>query len=75
MLMQSISDFFTWLFSDRTGVICLVVTGIVVCLIISFVLERKMRKQFYNHEKSEGDWNLFDDDDESGWSEFDEDNK
>ena len=73
--MQSISDFFTWLFSDRTGVICLVVAGIVVCLIISFVLERKMRKQFHNHEKSEGDWNLFDDDDESGWSEFDEDNK
>ena len=25
--MQSISDFFTWLFSDRTGVICLVVAG------------------------------------------------
>ena len=33
--MQSISDFFTWLFSDRTGVICLVVTGIVVYQSIS----------------------------------------
>ncbi len=63
--MQSISDFFTWLFSDRTGVICLVLAGVVICLIISFVLERKMRKQYFNHKKTEGDWDLFDSDDDS----------
>jgi len=70
--MQSISDFFTWLFNDRTGVICLVLAGVAICLIISFVLERRMRKQYYNHKKSENDWDLFDSDDESDSDEGDE---
>jgi hypothetical protein len=72
--MQPVIDFFTWLFNDRAGVIALILGGIVLFLIIAFVLERRTRKQFYNHEKSEDDWDLFDDD-ESGWSEFDDDNK
>ena len=55
-------DFFTWLFSDRTGVVCLVIGGMLVCLLISFVLERRTRKEYYNHEKSDDDWDLFDDD-------------
>ena len=46
-------DFFTWLFSDRTGVVCLVIGGMLVCLLISFVLERRTRKEYYNHEKSD----------------------
>ena len=52
-------DFFTWLFSDRTGVVCLVIGGMLVCLLISFVLERRTRKEYYNH-----DWDLFDDDED-----------
>ncbi len=72
--MQPVIDFFTWLFSDRMGVVTLIVGGIVLFLIIAFILERRTRKQFYNHEKSEDDWDLFDDD-ESGWSDFDDDNK
>ena len=57
-------DFFTWLFSDRTGVVCLVIGGMLVCLLISFVLERRTRKEYYNHEKSDVDWDLFDDDED-----------
>ena len=57
-------DFFTWLFTDRTGVVCLVIGGMLVCLLISFVLERRTRKEYYNHEKSEDDWDLFGDDDD-----------
>lgn len=57
-------DFFTWLFSDRTGVVCLVIGGMLVCLLISFVLERRTRKEYYNHEKSDDGWDLFDDDDD-----------
>ena len=57
-------DFFTWLFSDRTGVVCLVIGGMLVCLLISFVLERRTRQEYYNHEKSDDDWDLFDDDDD-----------
>lgn len=72
--MEAVFSFFSWLFNDRAGVLVLIVGGIVVFLIIAFVLERRTRKQYFNHEKSEDDWDLFDDD-ESGWSEFDDDNK
>lgn len=67
-------DFMTWLFGTRPGVICLLVGGILLFLLVAFVLERKTRQEFYNHKKTEDDWDLFDDD-ESGWSDFEEDNK
>ena len=57
--MQGISDFFTWLFSDKVGVLCLIAGGIVICLIIAILMERKTKKRYFNHEKSEGDWDLF----------------
>ena len=59
-----IVDFFMWLFTKRTGVLCLVVGGILLFLLIAFILERKTRKQYYNHRKSDDDWDLFDDEDE-----------
>ena len=62
--MQAIADFFTWLFNDRMGVICLILGGIVLCLIISFLMELKTKKRYFNHEKGEGDWDLFGDDEE-----------
>lgn len=69
-------DFVNWLFNTRQGVIALVLGGILLFLIIAFVLERKTRAIYKNHEKSPEDWDLFDDDDsESGWSDFDDDNK
>jgi hypothetical protein len=69
-----LSSFFGWLFGTRQGVLALIVGGIVLFLIIAFVLERRTRKTYYNHEKGPDDWSLFDDDSESGWSEFDGDN-
>lgn len=62
--MQAISDFFAWLFGDKTGVIFLVIGGILICLLIAFILERKTKQTYYEHEKSDSDWSLFDDDDE-----------
>lgn len=59
--MQAIGDFFTWLFNDQTGVICLILGGIVICLIIALLMERTTKKRYFNHEKSEDDWDLFDD--------------
>ena len=56
--------FFNWLFADKVGVVCLVIGGMLVCLLISFVLERRTRERYYNHEKSDDDWDLFGDDDE-----------
>ena len=60
--MQAITDFFTWLFNDRTGVVCLVGGGIVLCLLIALLMERKTKRVYFNHDKSEGDWDLFGDD-------------
>ena len=62
--MQAIGDFFTWLFNDQMGVICLILGGIVICLIIALLMERTTKKRYFNHEKSEGDWDLFGDDEE-----------
>ena len=60
--MQAIGDFFTWLFNDRMGVVCLIVGGIVLCLLIALLMERKTKKRYFNHEKTEGDWDLFGED-------------
>ena len=62
--MQAISDFITWLFSDTTGVICLIAGGVVICLIIALLMERTTKKRYFNHEKTEGDWDLFGDDED-----------
>lgn len=64
--MQAISDFITWLFNDKTGVVCLIVGGIVVCLIVALLMERTTKKRYFNHEKTEGDWSFFDEDDDEG---------
>lgn len=57
--MQAIGDFFTWLFNDKMGVICLILGGIVLCLIIALLMERKTKERYFNHEKSDEDWDLF----------------
>ena len=71
--MDLIAAGFRWLFQTRTGVITLLAGGIVLFFISSAVLEVRTRARYKNHEKSPDDWDLFDD--ESGWSEFDDDNK
>jgi hypothetical protein len=50
--MNGITDFFKWLFTDRTGVLVLLVGGIVLFFIISAVLEVRTRARYKNHEKS-----------------------
>ena len=57
--MQAIGDFVTWLFNDQTGVLVLIAGGIVICLIIALVMERKTKERYFNHEKSDEDWDLF----------------
>ena len=72
--MDAINSFIGWLFGDKTGVLFLVLGGILLFLVISFVLERKTKKMYFNHKKTEDDWGLFGEDEE-GWSDFDTDNK
>ena len=72
--MDQVSSFFSRLFGTRQGAIALVLGGIVFFLIIAFVLERRTRQIYKEHEKSEDDFTLFDDD-EDCWSDFEDDNK
>ncbi len=71
--MDQIVASFNWLFSTREGVFALIAGGILICLVIAFVLERRGRKTYYNHAKSADDIDLFGDDEE-GWSDFEDDN-
>lgn len=62
-------DFTTWLFSTREGVLTLIGGGLVICLIVAFLMERKTRKLYFNHEKQPGEEDslldgLFGDDDD-----------
>ena len=74
-LFEQLGQFFNWLFGTRLGVMWLVIGGILFFVVIAIVLEIKTRKRYKNHAKQEGDFDLFDSDDESGWSDFQEDNK
>lgn len=63
--MDTIVAFFHWLFNDRMGVLALMVGGVLLFLLIAFLLEKRMRRDFYNHKRTENDWDLFDSDDDS----------
>ena len=61
---MDIGEIYHFLFETVPGIGVLIGAGIVISLIVCVVLERKTRKQFKNHEKTEDDWSLFDDDDD-----------
>jgi uncharacterized membrane protein YdbT with pleckstrin-like domain len=64
MHVNAITQFFSWLFGTRTGVLVLMVGGICLFALIAWLLEKKTRAKFYNHQKTEGDWDIFDEDNE-----------
>ena len=57
-------EIYHFLFETMPGIGVLIGAGLVISVIVCFILERKTRKQFKNHAKTEDDWSLFDDDDE-----------
>lgn len=61
---MNIEELYHFLFETMTGIGILVGGGLVISIIVCFILERKTRKQFKNHEKTEDDWSLFDDDED-----------
>lgn len=65
---MDIAGLFTWMFGTRTGVICLLIVALIGFLIAALVLERKTRHDFDHYDDE-------DEDSETGWSAFDDDNK
>ena len=68
---MDIDEIYHFLFETMPGIGCLVGAGLVLSVIACIIMERRTRKQFKNHEKTEDDWSLFDDDDEEDSKEFD----
>ena len=65
--MNTIASFVDWLFGTRAGVLALIGIILVGFLIAAIILEHKTRETYDQYEDEE--------DDESGWSFFDDDNK
>ncbi len=61
---MDMGEIYHFLFETMPGIGCLVGAGLVLSIIACVIMERRTRKQFKNHEKTEDDWSLFDDDDE-----------
>lgn len=66
--MEQVSQFFAWLFGTRQGVIWLIAGGVVVSMIVAFILERRGREIYFNHERTAEDeesiFSIFDSGDE-----------
>ena len=57
-------EIYHFLFETFYGIGCLVGLGLLVSLVVCVVLEKRTRKIYKNHEKTEDDWSLFDDEEE-----------
>lgn len=58
------NELYHFLFETFPGIGCLVGLGLLVSLILCLIMEKRTRKRFSNHERTEDDWSIFDDDDE-----------
>lgn len=61
MDLVSIYHFF---FETFAGIGCLIGICLILSLVACVIMERRTRKQYANHEKTEDDWSFFDSDDE-----------
>lgn len=61
---MDMGEIYHFLFETMPGIGCLVGAGLVLSVIACVIMERRTRKLYKNHEKTEDDWSLFDDDDE-----------
>ncbi len=64
MNLETFGEIYHFLFETMAGVGVLVVAGLVLSMIANVVMERRTRKVYVNHEKTEDDWSFFDDDDD-----------
>ena len=61
---MDVSEIYHFLFETYGGLGVLFAATIVICLIACVIMERRTRKIYVNHEKTEDDWSFFDDEDE-----------
>lgn len=59
---MDLGEIYNFLFNTVPGIGVLIGVGLVLSIIASFIMERRTRKRFSNHEPTEDDWSFFDDD-------------
>lgn len=64
MDLQQLQQIYSFVFESFGGIGVLVGGGLVISLILAFIMEKKTRKVYKNHEKSPDDWSLFGDDED-----------
>ena len=62
---MNIGEIYHFLFQTIPGIGVLVAICLVLSLVVSVIMERRTRKIYTNHERTEDDWSFFDDDEES----------
>ena len=51
-----------FLFETFAGVGILFLIAMVLCILVCIIMERRTRRIYKNHEKTEDDWSFFDED-------------
>ena len=58
------AELYHFFFETYAGMGVLFLITVVICLIACVIMERRTRRIYKNHEKTEDDWSFFDDDEE-----------
>lgn len=64
MDLQQFQQLYSFLFESFGGIAVLVGGGLILSLILAFVMEKKTRRVYKNHEKNPDDWSFFGDDED-----------
>lgn len=58
------NELYHFLFETYPGMGLLFLITMVICTLACVIMERRTRRIYKNHEKTEDDWSFFDDDEE-----------
>ena len=70
---MDLGEIYHVLFETYWGVGVLVLAGLILSFLVSIILEKRTKKIYYEHQKSEDDWSIFEDDDEEAFEDDDDD--
>ena len=70
---MDLGEIYHFLFETYWGVGVLVLAGLILSFLVSIILEKRTKKIYYEHQKSEDDWSIFEDDDEEAFEDDDDD--
>ena len=70
---MDLGEIYHFLFETYWGVGVLVLAGLILSFLVSIILEKRTKNIYYEHQKSEDDWSIFEDDEEEEFEDDDDD--